>query len=106
MDYKLAYEYREVAFRAEHLNVSGRTQEETTLLLDMLEALARPVLVVVRHTPLSQDANDDMVLEVAINGGADAIVTNDTKRFREPAKRFPPAIADPAELLNEFRKRR
>jgi hypothetical protein len=34
----------------------------------MLEALAEPVLVVFRHTPLSQDANDDMVLEVAING--------------------------------------
>ncbi|MGA8042864.1 MAG: putative toxin-antitoxin system toxin component, PIN family [Terracidiphilus sp.] len=106
MDYKLACEYRDVAFRAEHLSVSGKTQEETTLLLDMLEALAEPVLVVVRHTPLSQDANDDMVLEVAINGGADAIVTNNTKHFREPAKRFHLQLLTPAELLNEFRKRR
>jgi predicted nucleic acid-binding protein len=40
MDYKLSCEYRDVAFRAEHLSVSGKTQEETTLLLDMLEALA------------------------------------------------------------------
>jgi predicted nucleic acid-binding protein len=106
MDYKLSCEYRDVAFRAEHLSVYGKTQEETTLLLDMLEALAEPVLVVFRHTPLSQDANDDMVLEVAINGGADAIVTNNAKHFREPAKRFNLKILTPAELLNESRKRR
>ena len=39
MDYKLACEYREVALRDEHLIVSEKTQEETTLLLDMLEAV-------------------------------------------------------------------
>jgi predicted nucleic acid-binding protein len=47
-----------------------------------------------------------MVLEVAINGRADAIVTNNTKHFREPAKRFHLEVLTPAELLNEFRKRR
>ena len=106
MDYKLACEYRDVALRAEHLIVSGKTEEETTLLLDVLEALAEPVPIVVRHMPLSHDANDDMVLEVAINGSADAIVTNNIKHFREPAKRFRLEVMTPAELLNEFRKRR
>lgn len=76
MDYKLACEYRDVALRAEHLAVSGKTREETSLLLDVLEAVAEPVLVVVRHRPLSQDTNDDMVLDVALNGHADAVVTN------------------------------
>jgi predicted nucleic acid-binding protein len=88
------------------LNASCKTEEETTLLLDVLEALAEPVLIVVRRAPLSQDANDDMVLEVAINGRADAIVTNNTKHFREPAKLFHLEVMTPAELLNEFRKRR
>jgi putative PIN family toxin of toxin-antitoxin system len=106
MDYKLACEYRDVALRAEHLNASSKTEEETTLLLDVLEALAEPVLIIARHMPLSQDANDDMVLEIAINGRADAIVTNNTKHFREPAKRFLLEVMTPAELLNEFRKRR
>jgi putative PIN family toxin of toxin-antitoxin system len=106
MDYKLACEYREVALREEHLAVSGKTQEETASLLDTLEAVAEPVLVVVRHAPLSQDASDDMVLEVAINGSADAIVTNNTKHFREAARRFQLQVLTPAELLNEFRKRR
>lgn len=106
MDYKLACEYRDVALRAEHLIASSKTEEETTLLLDVLEALAEPVPIVVRHMPLSQDANDDMVLEVAINGRADAIVTNNTKHFREPAKRFRLKVLTPAELLSEFRLRR
>jgi predicted nucleic acid-binding protein len=72
----------------------------------MLEAVAEPVLVVVRHMPLSQDANDDMVLDVAINGGANAIVTNNIKHFRDAARRFHLQVLTPVELLNEFRKRR
>ena len=68
MDYKLACEYRAVALRVEHLVTSGKTREDTELLLDMLEAVAEPVMVIVQHRPFSPDANDDMVLEVAING--------------------------------------
>jgi hypothetical protein len=46
MDCKLACEYRDVALRAEHLAVSRKTREEVELLLDMLEAVAEPVLVI------------------------------------------------------------
>jgi hypothetical protein len=65
----------------------------------MLEAAAEPVMVIVRHRPFSPDANDDTVLDVAVNGNGDAIVSNNTKHFREPAKRFQ------VDLLSEFRKR-
>jgi putative PIN family toxin of toxin-antitoxin system len=105
MDYKLACEYRAVALRAEHLVTSGKTREETELLFNMREAVAEPVMVIVRHRPFSPDADDDMVLDVAINGNADAIVSNNTKHFREPAKRFQLDLLRPVELLNEFRKR-
>lgn len=106
MDYKLACEYREVALRAEHLTASGKTREETELVLDMLEALAEPVMIVQRHAPLSQDAGDDMVLDVAINGGADAVVTNNARHFRPAATRFHLRVLTPAELLIELRTRR
>jgi putative PIN family toxin of toxin-antitoxin system len=105
MDYKLACEYRDVALRAEHFAVSGKTLEETELLLDLLEAVSEPVMVIVRHRPFSPDADDDMVLDVAVNGNADAIVSNNTKHFLEPAKRFRLNLLKPAELLSEFRKR-
>jgi putative PIN family toxin of toxin-antitoxin system len=105
MDYKLACEYRAVPLRAEHLSTSGKTREEMELLLDMLEAVAEPIMVSVRHRPFSPDADDDMVLDVAISGNADAIVSNNTRHFREPAERFRLGLLRPAEVLSEYRKR-
>jgi hypothetical protein len=54
----------------------------------MLEAVTESVAVVIRRSPISHDASDRMVLEVAINGGADAIVTNNTKHFRDVVGRL------------------
>jgi predicted nucleic acid-binding protein len=106
MDYKLACEYRDVALRAEQLHVSGKSRAETASILDALEAIAEPVFVAFQYRPLSPDANDDMVLDVAINGNADVIVTNNTKHFREAAERFHLEVLTPAELLSKVRKRR
>ena len=103
MDYKLACEYRDVALRAEHLAASGRSVREVGVVLDALESVAKPVLVTMPHRQLSADPNDDMVLEVAIHGEADAIVTGNAKHFRAPAKRFGILVLTPAELLQEFR---
>lgn len=106
MDYKLACEYRDVALRPEHLVSAWRTAAETAVLLDAIELIAEPVLIVARHRPLSQDPNDDMVLDVAINGGADAIVTNNVRHFRVAASRFEMSALTPAELLRRLAKER
>jgi putative PIN family toxin of toxin-antitoxin system len=105
VDYKLACEYRDVAMRAEQLLASGKSRAETVDVLDALEAIAEPVLVAFRYRPLSPDADDDMVLDVAINGSADVIVTNNTRHFREAAERFGLQVLTPAELLTRVRKR-
>jgi putative PIN family toxin of toxin-antitoxin system len=106
MDYKLACEYREVALRVEHLHASGRSRAETEAVLDALEAIADPVFVAFLHRPLSPDAEDDRVLDVAINGNADAIVTNNVKDFREPAGQFNIDVCLPVGLLRSARKRK
>lgn len=106
MDYKLACEYRDVALRSEQLHVSGKSRAETAAILDALEAIAEPVYLALQHHPLSPDPNDDMVLDVAINGNADAIVTNNTKHFRDAVERFHLEVLTPAELLSKVRKRR
>ena len=106
MDYKLACEYRDVALRSEQLHMSGKSRSETKAILDALEAIANPVLVAFRYRPLSVDPDDDMVLDVAINGDADAIVTNNTRHFREAAARFHMDVLTPAELLGKIAKRR
>ncbi len=105
MDYKLACEYRDVALRREHLHASGKSISETAVILDTLEAIADPVFVAFRHRPLSADADDDMILDVAINGNADAIVTNNTRHFLEAGRPFNVAALTPAELLKSMRER-
>ena len=105
MDYKLASEYRDVALRPEHLAASEASQGEINGLLDALETLAEPVLVVHKHRPLSPDPNDDMVLDLAINGQAEFLVTQNTKHFALAAKRFGVPVLLPAECLNIVRQR-
>ena len=104
MDYKLVCEYRDVALRPQHIAASGRTSEDAEATIEMLEAIAAPVLVRIKHRPLSQDGNDDMVLDVAINGQADAVVTNNIKDFREAAERFGIQVLTPRDFLVAFRK--
>ena len=97
LDLKLVCEYRDVALRPQHIAASGRTSED-------VEAIATPVLVRIKHRPLSQDANDDMVLDVAINGYADAVVTNNIKDFLAAAERFGIQVLTPRDFLIAFRK--
>ena len=104
MDYKLVCEYRDVALRPQHIAASGRTSEDAEAIIEMLEAIAVPVLVRIKHRPLSKDENDDMVLDVAINGDADAVVTNNIKDFRAAAERFGIQVLTPREFLIAFRK--
>ena len=106
MDYKLACEFRDVALRTEQLHASGKSRAETASILDALEAIAEPVFVAFQYRPLSPGANDDMVLDVAINGNADAIVTNNSRHFREAADCFHQEVWTPTELLSQVRKRR
>jgi len=54
--------------------------------------------------PMSSDPSDDMVLDVAINGRAEALVTINTKHFAAAGKRFGIPVLTPAELLEKMRK--
>ena len=105
MDYKLSCEYHEVALRPEHVHRSGKSPAEITSLILALEVAATPVLVTERYRPLSNDPDDDMVLDVAINGGADVIVTSNVRDFRTAALHFDIQVLTPKEFLKQFRNR-
>lgn len=103
LDYKLVCEYRDVGLRSDHLLAAKRTALEVEEIIDLLESIATPVLVEVKHRPLSWDEDDDMVLDVAINGGADVVVTNNVRDFA-PAKAFGIRTLTPGDLLAELRR--
>lgn len=104
MDLKLVCEYRDVVLRPDHIRASGKTREDAEAVIRLLEAIATPVFVTIKERPLSQDANDDMVLDVAINGSADAIVTNNIRDFARAAERFGIQALTPRGFLVRMRK--
>ena len=104
IDLKLGLEYRDVAVRSEHVRASALSKREILELIEALEAFAEPVEVVMKTRPLSSDPSDDMVLDVAINGRADALVTSNKKHFAGAGKRFGIPVFSPAELLEKMRE--
>ncbi len=104
MDLKLSLEYRDAALRAEHVKASALNRTAILELIEAMEAFAEPVKVITQVRPLSPDPNDDMILDLAISGRAEAVVTNNTKHFSSPARRFGIAVLSPAELLETLRK--
>ena len=104
MDLKRGLEYRDVALRSEHVRASALSKREIVELIEAMEAFAEPVEVVMKTRSLSPDPSDDMVLDVAINGRAEALVTNNTKHFFGAGRRFGIPVISPAELLEKRRK--
>jgi len=106
MDFKLGLEYREVALRPEHVNASALNRGEILELIEALEAFSEPVEVLIKNRPLTSDPDDDMVMDLAINGGAEALVTGNTKHFAGAGKRFGIPVLSPTELLEQIRSRK
>ena len=61
--------------------------------------------MITKTRPLSSDPNDDMVLDVAINGRADAIVTQNAKHFAPAARGYGIKVTSPAEFLQALREK-
>jgi predicted nucleic acid-binding protein len=106
MDYKLSCEYRAVALQPQHLHATGRSRAETVMLLEALYDLVEAVLVSYRYRPLSPDSDDDMLLELAVNGQAEAVVSFNTKHFSEPLRAFGIEVYRPAEFLKRLSRRK
>ena len=105
MDYKIASEYRDVALRPEHLAAARRSAQSVLSLIASLEGLAESVQVIDKPRPLSSDPNDDMILDVAINGQAAVIVTQNAKHFTPAARRYGVKVQSPAEFLVSLREK-
>ena len=100
----LLLEYEAVLTRLQHLAACGLSRAEVERVLDDLVAVARPVRLAFRWRPRLSDPDDDMVLETAINGSADAIVTFNQRDFATGTKRFHCAVILPATALQEIRR--
>lgn len=98
----LFLEYEDVLKRTEQRLVSGLTLQDVDVLLAELAALLEPVEVHMLWRPQLRDPDDELVLEAAINGRADALVTYNIRDFSGAASRFGVRLMRPIDLLKEL----
>jgi putative PIN family toxin of toxin-antitoxin system len=99
----LVIEYEAVLTRPEHLEAARITADEVTQLLDALVAVADPVRLSFLWRPRLPDPDDDMVLEAAVNGSADLLVTINQRDFSPVSNDFRLRIVTPGEALRMVR---
>jgi predicted nucleic acid-binding protein len=99
----MALEYEAVAARNEHLVAGELNATEALNLIDTLAALAQPVGIHFRWRPQLRDADDEMVLEAAINAQDRTIVTFNTKDFTMAADKYDVTLLKPRQLLENLK---
>ena len=97
-------EYEAVLMRPKQRLATGMSVQDVQDFLDELAALLIPVTTWFLWRPRLRDPDDEMVLDAAINGGAEAIVTFNVQDFRPAAAVFSLRILTPAETLFELRR--
>nr|WP_044552536.1 putative toxin-antitoxin system toxin component, PIN family [Azospirillum lipoferum] len=95
----LFLEYEAVLKRPEQREVHGLGEADVDRLLAELAAVLEPVDVRFTWRPQLSDPADEMVLEAAVNGRADVLVTHNVRDFAAAAPRFGIPVLRPAEFL-------
>ena len=72
-------------------------------LIDTIIGVIEAVEVHYQWRPQLSDAGDEMVLETAVNGRADAIVTFNRRHYGDVPSRFGIMVLSPAEALRRIR---
>ncbi|MGE0005761.1 MAG: putative toxin-antitoxin system toxin component, PIN family [Parvibaculaceae bacterium] len=99
----LFLEYEAVLSRKEMRAVTGHTLDDVAQVMRAIAAIAEGVNISFRTRPMLSDAADEMVLEAALNGNADAIVTHNVRDFSS-ARKLGVTIATPADIVRELKK--
>lgn len=98
----LFVEYEAVLSRAEHLDAMGLTVKEIHTILDAAAAVIEPVQLRFLWRPQLKDPADEMVLETAVNGQADRVVTFNLRHLEAACKRFGIRAVTPPEMWKEW----
>lgn len=98
----LVLEIESVLSRPEQLAATGLTLELVQGFVDELCALAESVQIHFAWRPMLHDAADEMVLEAAVNGQADALVTFNLKDFLPAASGLGVEVIAPITALRAF----
>ena len=96
-------EYEAVLTRPEHLAAMHLTTDNVRNALAALAAVAEPVLIHFLWRPVLTDADDEHVLDLAMNGRADLLVTFNQNDFTEASKTLQIEVVTPSVALGKLK---
>lgn len=100
----LALEYEAVCCDRDQRIASGLSEADVRTVISALCRVAEPVVMWFLWRPQLRDPADEMVLEAAINGNADGLVTFNQRHFGDAPARFGIAVLSPQEALRRISK--
>lgn len=101
----LMLEYESVLTRPEHLAAARISAADVEILLDAVAVVVEPIRISYLWRPVLTDAGDDLVLETAVNGRADTVVTFNRRHFEPAVKPFGLEILAPADAVKRLENR-
>lgn len=87
----------------DHLDHAGLDRADGSIFLNAVIGLAEPVVPRFLWRPQLSDAADEMVLEAAVNGRADALVTFNLKHSAQIPQHFGIEVLRPGSVLMRIR---
>ncbi|WP_105427717.1 putative toxin-antitoxin system toxin component, PIN family [Neorhizobium tomejilense] len=99
----LLLEYESVLKRPEQTSIHRLPPSRIDEAVEDIAALSEAVDIYYRWRPQLSDPKDELVLEAAVNGRADALVTHNVRDFEPAAKQFGLRILRPGELLEHLK---
>jgi putative PIN family toxin of toxin-antitoxin system len=97
----LLLQYEAVLLRTQHRAASALSVVELGEVLDAVAAAATPAVISFLWRPVLRDPDDELVLETAINGRADLLLTFNERDFAG-AERFAPRVSRPGPALRDW----
>ena len=101
----LMLQYESVLTRPEHLAAARIVAADVEVLLDAIALVAEPIRISYLWRPVLADPGDDLVLETAVNGRADVLVTFNRRHFEPAAAPFGLEILAPADAVRRLENR-
>ena len=100
----LAMEYEAVCARPEHQLAAGLSEQEVRIFVDAVFAIAEPVKIHYLWRPQLRDPSDEMVLEAAVNGRANLLITFNVRDYGTAPTRFGIEVVTPREAVKRISK--
>ena len=101
----LVLQYESVLCRSEHLAAAGISAVDVAVLLDVIALIVEPIRISYLWRPTLPDPGDDLVLETAVNGRADVVVTFNRRDFEPAGGRFGFEVIAPSDAVRRMENR-